>query len=115
MSKIIRCTSGHEAIVDDEDYDWLTAMGNWHVSMTPKGGYVYRKPWKSNAIYIHRLIWSKYNGPIPLAENGRTLEIDHKDNNILNNCKNNLKLCTHKYNVNKRRVKRNKKGMWEKI
>lgn len=30
MVKEIPLTRGQVAIVDDEDYDWITAMGKWH-------------------------------------------------------------------------------------
>lgn len=42
---------------------------------------------------IHRKIWVKHNGPIPLDEDGRTFEIHHKDGNHSNNHIDNLQCC----------------------
>ena len=45
--------------------------------------------------YIHRLVWEAFNGPIPEG-----LQINHKDENKLNNSLSNLSLVTHRENMN---------------
>ena len=42
----------------------------------------------------YRRIWEKYNGPIPIDEQGRSYEIHHIDGTHTNNDINNLKLVT---------------------
>ena len=56
--------------------------------------------------YVHRLVWEAFNGPIP-----KGLQINHKDENKLNNCLNNLEMVTPQYNTmygtaRKRRVEK---------
>lgn len=97
--KKIKLTNGQEALVDDDDYDMLIEMGNWACTNSPKGGYAYRKPYKSNAIYMHRVIMDAPKG----------MEVDHINHNKLDNQKSNLRICDHKTNVNSRRVDRCKK------
>ena len=43
---------------------------------------------------VHRLVWEAFNGPIP-----KGLQINHKDENKLNNCLTNLEVVTPQYNV----------------
>jgi hypothetical protein len=45
---------------------------------------------------LHRKTWITHNGPIPLDEEGRTMEIHHIDGNHKNNNIDNLKLVTIK-------------------
>ena len=49
---------------------------------------------KHKMYLVHRLIWEAFNGPIP-----KGLQINHKDENKLNNCLNNLEVVTPQYNV----------------
>ena len=44
--------------------------------------------------YVHRLIWEAFNGPIP-----KGMQINHKDENKLNNCLSNLEMVTPQYNT----------------
>lgn len=43
---------------------------------------------------LHRVIWEAFHGPIP-----SNLEVDHIDNNKLNNSIGNLQLLTHRENI----------------
>lgn len=46
-------------------------------------------------IYLHRFLWETFKGEIPQG-----YEIDHFDRHRDNNVLNNLRLCTHKENMN---------------
>ena len=61
-----------------------------------KGYYRVNLCWNSKhkTYYVHRLIWEAFNGPIP-----KGLQINHKDENKLNNCLNNLEVVTPQYNT----------------
>ena len=92
------------ALVDDEDYEWLSQW-KWHASFDPttQGFYARRQ---DRRYWLHTAIWEHYNGPIP---EGRTT--DHIDNNGLNSQKLNLRLATpSQQNQNRRRQVNNKTG-----
>jgi hypothetical protein len=95
--KTIQLTQGKVALVDDEDFEWLSQW-KWHLNK--KGNskeYATRKERKTRRTiamhrFILRLVW------------GDGIEGDHKDGNGLNNCKNNLRKCTslqNHYNMKK--------------
>jgi len=88
--KQIQLTRGKFALVDDEDYDRLVAMGKWHVC----AGYASKAGKKSQGqqgmcIYMHRFIMSAQKG----------VEIDHINGDRLDNRKCNLRLCSHLENL----------------
>ena len=95
--KAIPLTRGQHALVDDEDWAWLSEYrwcAQWSVSVKGyyaacssnwgRGGHV--KP-------MHRRIWECHYGRIPPG-----LEIDHKSGETLDNQKTNLRLATHRLN-----------------
>jgi len=99
--KKIKLTQNKYALVDDEDYEFLSRW-KW---CAHKGGRTYYakstqySDGKKRTLYMHRLIMIPAPGQ----------EIDHIDRNGLNNQKANLRVCTHKENsVN--RIYRNKTG-----
>lgn len=49
----------------------------------------------TNRKYVHRAVWEAFNGPIPEG-----LQINHLDENKLNNSLNNLSLVTPRENMN---------------
>lgn len=51
---------------------------------------------KGKAVYVHRLVWSTFNGDIPVG-----YEIDHLDDDKANNSLSNLSLKTRKENMDK--------------
>ncbi len=80
----IPLTRGYVAIVDAADYDWLMQW-KWHW----RRGYACRtrsrRDTGSIAIYMHRMILN----PLP------KFEVDHINNNKLDNRRSNLRVCTN--------------------
>lgn len=94
--KTIPLTQGKIAIVDDEDYEFLSQW-RWHAKLT-RGGRWYASRCgtdsngKQKTIDMHRVLCS-----------GK--EIDHRDGNGLNNQKENLRSVSHSFNIfNSKRV-----------
>jgi hypothetical protein len=91
--KEILLNHGKIAIVDDEDYDRLMAMGKWHYN----NGYAIRSApyktslgkWSSKTVFMHRII----------MDAPKEMEVDHRWGDTLDNRKENLRLCTHQQNV----------------
>ena len=81
--KQIPLTKGKFALVDDEDFEFLSQW-KWHYIA---GGYACRKP-KSGMIYMHRLLTRATES-----------HVDHKNGNKLDNRKENLRLCTVSQNL----------------
>lgn len=102
--KEIPLTKGKVALVDDEDYERLIAMGKWCFNRYPqktKATYKMDGSRSSVAILMHRVIMNAPDG----------LYVDHIDGNPLNNQKYNLRLCSHKENMkNQRKSRSNKSG-----
>ena len=85
----------HIALIDDEDFE-LVSKYNWYVrkdcntfyaAMWVKGG-------KGKTIYMHKFLTG-------------FKETDHKDNNGLNNQRNNLREVTHNQNIMNQRKHKN--------
>lgn len=88
--KEIALTQGMAALVDDEDYEYLSQF-KWQVMVRSYTSYAVRCLWKEGkqyASYMHR----------ELMNNPKGLQIDHIDGNGLNNQKSNLRLCTTSQN-----------------
>ena len=87
--KIIPLTKGMEAIVDTEDYEWLTQW-KWHTFIAK---YAARSQWikgknKKKTILMHRLIMNTPDD----------MDTDHINGNGLDNRKCNLRVCTSSQN-----------------
>jgi len=86
MAIEIRLTQNKVAIIDNEDYlliskyKWQAQFqrGIWYAIAT------YSKNNRSTTIRMHRLIMNIESG----------VQIDHRDGDGLNNCRNNLRICT---------------------
>lgn len=76
------------ALIDDEDFE-LISKYKWSLSKGKKTYYAR----SSCRLRMHRLIMNAKPDQI----------IDHKDGNGLNNCKSNLRFCTHSQNAMNRR------------
>lgn len=89
------------ALVDDEDYEKLIAMGKWHAWVIGNSkrntNYARHSTREGKIIPMHRAILGK-------APSG--MVIDHIDGNGLNNQKSNLRFATWAQNCNNRVHKR---------
>ena len=75
-----------------------TTTGKIKKLSTNKGGSLYTTLWKNGdqkIKLVHRLVVEAF-----IKNSNNLLEINHKDENKLNNNVDNLELCTHKYNCN---------------
>ena len=101
--KRIPLTQGKFALVDDEDYERLMAMGKWQYSRvgyatTDIGGRI-----KKEKIYMHRVILG--------LSSGDKLVADHIDLDKLNNQRLNLRICKqHQNSANRGLNKNNSSG-----
>jgi hypothetical protein len=89
--KIISNTEGHETIYTNK----------LHKIKQNKDGYFTIKT-DNNICMWHRLVYEYFKGPIPEG-----MQVDHKDNNRLNNHPDNLKLSNHIDNCRKRLKQKN--------
>lgn len=91
MVKELPLTKGYVAIVEDEDFDWLS---QWKWTAKDCGNTVYgmrkyRKGGRQFTISLHRQIMGNPEG----------MEVDHEDRNGLNNRRSNLRVVSHKANA----------------
>jgi hypothetical protein len=89
--RFIPLTKGKVAIVDAEDYEWLSKY-KWHAVDTGGKFYAYRCRNK-RSISMHRMIMGEPKGKV----------VDHRDGNSLNNRRSNLRICTAAENQRNRR------------
>lgn len=100
MRKVTLPNKGMFTFVDDEDYEKVAAY-HWraHPAKTKRTWYAYRNgrvPENGKEAFImHREILG--------LTKGDQREVDHIDGNGLNNCRSNLRICTHAQNVCNRR------------
>ncbi len=99
--RIIPLTRGLFAIVDADDYLWLSKY-TWFAEGTDKNFYAVRKA-GGKSIKMHRQIM---NAPGHLV-------VDHIDHNGLNNRKENLRICTFAENCRNLRASRHKSSKYK--
>jgi len=111
MPKAIELTKGYQTVVDDEDFDWLSA---WQWRASKSKGKVYAKrtvrvDGKITTINMHREIARKHG----FLEQVR--QIDHKNTDTLDNQKDNLRPATNQQNSYNRKPKSSTgyKGIWQ--
>lgn len=92
----IPLTQGQVAIIDIEDYEKVKHH-KWHADRTSTNKFYARSRINGRDIRIHRFLTNPLN----------TEEVDHKDGNSLNNCRNNLRVCTHLENMKNMSLKKN--------
>lgn len=93
----IELTQGYKALVDDEDYEFISQW-KWCVLKTDCNVYAKRT---SKAILMHREI-IKFSNPGIFF-----IEVDHKNHIGLDNQKNNLRICTRTQNMGNQRKRKN--------
>jgi hypothetical protein len=93
-TKIIPLTQGKFAIVDAEDYNWLSRH-KWCAARSRDTFYTHRGS-KGRLISMHRSIMRAPKG----------LMCDHRNHNGLDNRKSNLRLCTSAQNQYNKRPKK---------
>ena len=108
MSKEINLTKGKVAIVDDEDFEWLSKY-NWYLNCkgyATRSGLVKDGVRKGKTIFMHREILD-----IPQGLFG-----DHIDMNPLNNQRSNLRIVNKQQNNANRTTRKDSskkyKGVW---
>ena len=82
--KLIPVSQNKFTMVDDEDFEWLNQW-KWCLG----GGYAVRSHKRTRKILLHRLLIKIPKG----------MEVDHINNNPLDNQKNNLRIVTHHQNI----------------
>jgi hypothetical protein len=96
--KTIHLTQGQHTIVDDDDYERLTALGSWHYDRYAKrieAKWDKRsKTYNKRVVYMHRLIVNAADG----------LHVDHLNGDKLDNRKSNLQVCTARENAIRQQV-----------
>lgn len=94
---------GRVALVDDEDYEWLSKY-NWSLTVPdrPSGGYAFRRdPKTGRMIGMHRMIMNPPEG----------FEVDHINGNTLDNRRSNLRIVSRAQSiVNRAAFKNNRSG-----
>lgn len=106
MKEVLIERSTSVAIVDDEDFERVAAH-KWYIN---PDCYVFGYPGPNEPRYLHRFI---------LGVKDRWVFVDHRDDNKLNNQKSNLRRCSNKQNVSRKRkmsgfTSRFKGVSWEK-
>ena len=81
----IKLTQGKVALVDDQDYLRLTAMGRWHAQKGVDTYYAQR----SRGVMMHRVIMDAPKGMV----------VDHINGNGLDNRRENLRVVTYEQNA----------------
>ena len=98
--KLIPLTQGRIAIVDDEDFEWLSQW-NWHAGGRPRNEYASRSEPRlppiaskgpQRTIKMHRLIMNPPKG----------YEVDHINGDTFDNRRTNLRICTRAENCRNR-------------
>ena len=97
MKKIL-LTHNKTAIIDDEDYP-LVSQYKWYASRGRNTWYA-QTSIKGTTVLMHRLILGLVLGD--------KIQTDHINHNGLNNCRKNIRKCTHTQNHRNRQP--NKKG-----
>jgi hypothetical protein len=96
MTQTIPLTQGQVALVDDDDFGWLSKF-RWYAHWAPSTQSFYAERHiptgltspSQRTLLMHRVIWEHHNGPIPVG-----LTTDHIDRTSLNDRRSNLRLAT---------------------
>lgn len=101
MTREIPLTKGQVAIVDDEDYEYLSQF-KWQAFYHRKTYYAVRhsKGVGKSGVQMHREIMGAAAG----------VQVDHRDRNGLHNWRGNLRFCTNAQNLANRGPNKNNKS-----
>jgi hypothetical protein len=88
--RLIPLGDGYYAYVDAADYEWLNQW-KWHMN----SGYAVRVE-KGKRVYMHRQIMRPPTDKL----------VDHMDSNRANDCRRNLRICSHRENQGNKRKER---------
>lgn len=94
--KLIPLTRGYSAMVDDSDYEWLSQW-KWRAVVAPHTVYAQREVRIVGTRYSLQMHRAILNPP-----DGKT-HVDHIDGNGLNNCRENMRLCSQAENSRNRK------------
>jgi len=98
--KEILLTQGKAALVDDEDYEYLSQF-KWCARKERDDLFYARRAVKGNVYYsMHRLILNAPKG----------MEVDHINGNGLDNQRSNLRLCTKSQNQHNSHIRQDNKS-----
>jgi hypothetical protein len=98
--KLLALTKGYYALVDDDDYYWVSQF-NW--SAIEVNGNVYARRNKKKGILKSKEPYEIYLHRVIMRCSDKSKVIDHIDHNGLNCQKNNLRICNA--DENKRNIK----------
>ena len=89
-NKEIPLTQSQVALVDAEDFKWLS-KAKWYAQWAPctQSFYAHRKGSQHQQLRMHNVIWIHHNGLIPEG-----FTVDHADRDTLNDRLSNLRLAT---------------------
>lgn len=94
--KEITLHNGMVAIVDDQDYERVSAH-HWSAKKSRKTWYAFRTVLtQPRTVFMHRVILDAPTGT----------QVDHRDGNGLNNRRENIRLATHGQNMTNRETRR---------
>lgn len=96
--KKVPLSKGYVAVVDDDDFDWVSQW-KWTAQETVKPGKVYAVRYTKGG-RLHRRRVRMHRELIGV--NDPNLEVDHRDNNGLNNTRENLRVATKSQNQQNR-------------
>lgn len=96
MTREIKLTHGYVTLVDDDDYEWLSRF-NWHVEIMRGRPYARTSGGEASGMCMQRFIMGDPQG----------FEVDHRNNNSLDNRRGNLRLATASQNRANHKLYRN--------
>jgi hypothetical protein len=94
LMKTIPLTQGYVALVDDSDYDELIRH-KWHVNIGSRSSIYARRKETRNGKRVSIYMQCQLMGITP---GDRSVEVDHRDRDGLNNQRDNLRVCPHQKN-----------------
>ncbi len=98
MSRTIPLTRGYVAIVDDEDYEWLSQF-SWRVWIGPNNKYAVRSEYTRGAGRGSKIGYFRMHREILGLSGDDASEVDHVNGDGLDNRRANLRVCSRSQNM----------------